>query len=256
MSKPLPRQIIPLVLALLLLPLLAAAAVAGVEIPDGANEWCPVTSDRLAKAEHFTEHEGTRIFFCCARCRSRFEQNPAAYIAAHTPAPSPSIQPHAPQVSPADGHALHGHAEHPSRFLNWLGRLHPLAVHFPIAFLPVASAIELLRLRRTRVGLAESARLCVWIGTLGALTAAALGWLLAGFQVADGDWVTTSHRWLGTTTALCALASLLSGEAQRTSGSHKARSIYLALLCLCTLLIGLTAFLGASITRGLDHLAW
>jgi len=45
-----------------------------------ANDKCPVT-DQPIDAAQFVEHEGRRIAFCCAKCKAKFEADPAKFAA-------------------------------------------------------------------------------------------------------------------------------------------------------------------------------
>ncbi|HWY87341.1 MAG TPA: c-type cytochrome, partial [Gemmataceae bacterium] len=84
------------------------------------------------------------------------------------------------------------------KLIRWLGKLHPAAIHFPIALLTAAAAAEVLRLLTGNPVFDAVSRYCIWFGTLGAVVAGALGWFAAGFQLTDASWVMTTHRWLGT----------------------------------------------------------
>ena len=42
------------------------------------NDKCPVTDAEIDVAQ-FVEHEGRRVAFCCAKCKAKFEKNPAKY---------------------------------------------------------------------------------------------------------------------------------------------------------------------------------
>ena len=102
----------------------------------------------------------------------------------------------------------------------------------------------------------DSARFLVWIGALGAAGAALLGWCAGGFHLVDSDWVETTHRWLGTSTALWAWIVVGLNAASHRPPRADWRMAYLALLFLGTALVGATGFFGASLVYGLDHLAW
>ena len=55
------------------------------------------------------------------------------------------------------------------------GRLHPLVVHFPIAFLLGAAARELARLRERWKNLDATIRILLWFGGIAALVAGGTG---------------------------------------------------------------------------------
>ncbi len=60
----------------------------------------------------------------------------------------------------------------------FLGRLHPLVVHFPVGLLVVALFMEVLTLGGKRQGLREGIHWMVYIGGALAVVSAILGWLL------------------------------------------------------------------------------
>ncbi|QNN21791.1 hypothetical protein HED60_05725 [Planctomycetales bacterium ZRK34] len=150
----------------------------------------------------------------------------------------------------------HGPASESSfgRLINWLGKLHPMAVHFPIALLIAAAVAELLGMFTGRLWFSEATVLMVWFATITAVSAALLGWIFGGFRWGDEDWLMTSHRWVGTVTAawsLVVLALLVQGQRRKV-----AFSAYRAALFTGAALVGATGFLGGAMVWGLDHLAW
>lgn len=143
----------------------------------------------------------------------------------------------------------------PTTIFSWLGRFHPVVVHFPIALLMSAALAEGLFIRTRRPFFSDAVRFCIWIGVAGAFAAAPLGWLFAGFRFVDEEWVMTAHRWAGTTTFAASLVLLRVSE--RTNRSKNAsRSQLRATLATVAALVGLTGFLGGSLLYGIDHYAW
>ena len=90
---------------------------------------------------------------------------------------------------------------------NFFGRLHPVVVHFPIALILVAAAVEIIGWIRRSPASPEVFNFLLGFATLGAVAAATTGWWFARQQEnADGallQW----HRWLGV--GLTALAAIL-----------------------------------------------
>lgn len=136
---------------------------------------------------------------------------------------------------------------------NFLGRLHPLAVHFPVGLLLFAACLELFTLKHFNSPLRPAIRVSLWVGVVSAILSAIFGWLLA----ATGDYGSETlelHQWIGiATAALGALALWLlpSGNAQAGSGIRTYRFVLLS----AAAGIMVTGHLGASITHGEDYLS-
>ena len=128
---------------------------------------------------------------------------------------------------------------------SWVGRLHPMVAHFPIALLLVAVLALAL-------GARSSARFCVHVGAASAVAAAALGWINA--LDVRASWMLTTHRWLGVATALLALALAWLLERGLRSGAARPDGLTRAVLCVCALAVAATGFFGGSLIHGLDHL--
>jgi uncharacterized membrane protein/mono/diheme cytochrome c family protein len=140
----------------------------------------------------------------------------------------------------------------PGKVAGWLGKLHPPAVHFPIALLAAAAVAELLRLATGKPAFEAASRYCVWAGCLTAV-AAALGWFRGGFRLGDASWVLTTHRWLGTATVACAAMVLLLSEASRRPHRPRTGGWFRVTLLLVAGLVLLTGFFGGAVVHGLDH---
>src|SRR5215475_11156725 len=62
---------------------------AGPGAGDATDPVCGMTVDAL-QTQHRTTHSGTDYFFCSSRCRTKFEAEPAGYVAAEKFPPKPS----------------------------------------------------------------------------------------------------------------------------------------------------------------------
>jgi mono/diheme cytochrome c family protein/uncharacterized membrane protein len=141
------------------------------------------------------------------------------------------------------------------RLIGWLGRFHPAMVHFPIGLLVAATLAEALLVVTGRTLFDSAGRVCVWFGALGAVLAATLGWFLGGPHVTDADWILTSHRWLGTSTAACAVVVLVLSEVSRRPG-RPGRGVFRVVLLLSAGLVLATGLFGGALMHGLDYYAW
>ncbi len=192
-----------------------------------------------------------------AHKRERAEQTPPQSPVENTPI-AESTPPIPAHEHPAEQAAVAPPA-HPyppegvPRPLAWLGKLHPPAVNFPVAMLTAAALSELLLIRTGRQLFFHATRFSVWVGALGALTAATLGWFFAGFRLTDDEWIMTTHRWLGTSASAWALVVLFLCE--RAYRSAERRAFRLALF-FGAALVATTGFFGGALLYGIDHYAW
>lgn len=161
------------------------------------------------------------------------------------------------QAASSDHDHEHDHGSELPAFLQWLGNFHPPSVNFPVGLLVAAALAELLLIVTRRSWFASAARFCIWIGALGAIVAASLGWFFGGIQLTDSDWIMTTHRWLGTSTAILALIVLGLSESHHRQPDAPARSRwYRGALFLSAVLVSATGFFGGAMTYGIDHYAW
>ena len=147
--------------------------------------------------------------------------------------------------------------------VQFLGRLHPLVVHFPIGLLVAAFFMEWMTLGGKRPGLREGIRWMIGIGAGSAVLASLLGWFLLSTGAYGGD-TAVWHQWFGIGTAVLALAvAWLLRRAHRAERAHRsgqparlaAWTHYRIALSVCLIGIAVTGHLGARLTHGADYLS-
>lgn len=128
--------------------------------------------------------------------------------------------------------------------LRLAGRLHVLAVHFPIALLWFAALVELLRVVGRREGRSPVVSACLAGGALSAAAAAGLGWLHAEVEPLGSSLEDTLflHRWLGVATAVVAVNAW--------GLSYRRGPAYLGALALTLGLVTATGHLGGVLVFG------
>lgn len=133
-----------------------------------------------------------------------------------------------------------------SSFWLWvfLGRLHPMIVHFPISLLFIALFMELLGRKSGKFNAAI--KVLVYTGAASAVLAVILGLLLAGTEE-YGSNVFSLHKWTGIATMAF---GLLSAAAYKLSN----KAVQRVLLTLTVLGVTLAGHYGASLTHGEDYL--
>ena len=144
------------------------------------------------------------------------------------------------------------------RAIRWVGRFHPVSTHFPVALMYVAVFAEGLAWWSRRESWMQTIRFLVILGALGAVAAASLGWINAGFTsyVGSSATILKYHRWLGTFTAgwtlLCAGLAMAAECKEGTPDRQRFRGA----LLVGGLLVGISGFLGSALIFGIDHYSW
>jgi uncharacterized membrane protein len=138
-----------------------------------------------------------------------------------------------------------------ARLTDWLGRFHPMLVHFPIAFIPAALFTAIVG--RRRPGFGKPVQFLVVTGGITALVATVAGWLGGGMTLGADDWVMQSHRWLGTGIGLGAFVLALWAVRRPDMDRSGAMIVGLSVL---TAAIVVQGWFGGALVHGVDHLNW
>lgn len=137
------------------------------------------------------------------------------------------------------------------RLMDWLGRLHPIIVHFPIAFFPAALFTAVVG--RRRPAFAAPVQFLVIAGGIIGPIAALLGWFDGGFDFATDDMLLQWHRWLGTAIGLGSLG--LGVWAWRSPDTNRSTGMIIG-LALITAAIVVQGWFGGAMVHGIDHMNW
>jgi len=254
-----------LCLRALMLVIVAVACVASTakavadtpgKTPGNVQLMCPVMPDEKIDPKISLEYEGQTVYFCCQKCRRKFEAAPEQYASAIVTT-SNAIDDHEQDHDHSEDHGQ-GQDSTPNGILSSIGRFHPMVVHFPIALLVSAALARCLMLTGSITWAGQAVRFCVWFGGVSGVVAATLGWLNAGWPGGDesfGD-VIFNHRWLGVSTALVGVALIVMVEMEA-----KRPTITLSRLTTLCLLIGAglvaaAGHFGGILVFGPDYLPW
>lgn len=147
-----------------------------------------------------------------------------------------------------------------AKLLHFIGRFHPVVVHFPIALILTALLAELLAWWTRREMFEDSGRFLTMLSAPAAVVAAALGWANAAFKggvyTAGLDTVLWQHRWLGTGVAVLIVITAVVSELGRRRRHDGMLLAYRALLACSALMVGLTGHLGGTLLYGLNYYSW
>src|SRR5690606_25357251 len=155
----------------------------------------------------------------------------------------------------SEGYAQTSTSEGESPFWLWqfLGRLHPLAVHFPVGLLLFAAVLEFFTIKNFNSKFRPGINLLVYVGAFSAVLAAILGWVLATGEDYGGDTLAI-HQWTGIATAiLCIVTFLLLLRVERKNLMNQVKW-YRGILFFTALGVSVAGHFGASLTHGDDYL--
>ncbi len=135
----------------------------------------------------------------------------------------------------------------------FLGRLHPLAVHFPVTLLLLAAILELFTLKKFKSALRPGINLLVITGVISAVISVVFGLFLSK----DGDYgadLLSLHQWTGIATAsLGAIALFFLLRVVRNNQPALIKP-YRSVLFICAVGVSVAGHFGASLTHGKGYL--
>lgn len=133
----------------------------------------------------------------------------------------------------------------------FLGRLHPLMVHFPIGLLIVALIIEIVSWKKNDQSFRSAQHIILLISSISAILSCCFGLLLKGQDDYAGNTLTI-HQWTGIATAVIAIAMFYFFK--RSSNNTQLLIIYRSFLIFSVVGVTVAGHLGASLTHGADYL--
>jgi uncharacterized membrane protein len=133
--------------------------------------------------------------------------------------------------------------------MSFIGKFHPLLVHFPIALVVVAAAAELVVIatRRQVWRTVAVANLCAG-AAMGVVTAIS-GWLFASSPLVDPTTSLEWHRWVGMAGTAGAIGAALLASRLHVS-SRRLAFVYRVTLFVTALLVAITGHLGGTLVWG------
>jgi uncharacterized membrane protein/mono/diheme cytochrome c family protein len=157
--------------------------------------------------------------------------------------------------------SLNSYAESPSSavsndfFWLWrfLGRLHPIAVHFPVSLLLFAAVLELFTLKNFDTSSRTGIRLLLAAGTIAAIISAIMGLLL----VKEGGYefqISNIHQWAGIATAFFSAITWFVSNSIHKKDKRSWIKLYRVFLFISAIGVAIAGHFGASLTHGKDYI--
>ena len=154
---------------------------------------------------------------------------------------------------PAHDHET-GHGES-SSLLTFIGKFHPLIIHFPIALVLTALFFTGLSMF-FKVEIFDTLSIyLIYFAALSAIAAATLG-LIAGSDASYPSFLVSSFEWhriLGISTTVVTFITAYFGYRQLSQNKTGGTMLYRLFLLLNAVLVGITGHLGATLVYGIDY---
>jgi uncharacterized membrane protein/mono/diheme cytochrome c family protein len=130
---------------------------------------------------------------------------------------------------------------------SFLGRLHPMIVHFPISLLYVALLFEGIAWKRKSINFHSAIKVLVVVGAISSVVAVVMGLLLINTED-YGSGILSIHQWTG-------IATMVLAGITTWAYVKKTRRLQTTLLTITVLGVTVAGHYGASITHGEDYLS-
>ncbi|MDH3216337.1 MAG: hypothetical protein OEN01_08600 [Candidatus Krumholzibacteria bacterium] len=142
--------------------------------------------------------------------------------------------------------------------VGWLGRLHPLAVHFPIALIFVSGLAELLYVLTGKEAFAFTTRYLLYVASGVAVVSVLLGFAAATGKTYPEEvrWAFGFHRVMGVVTAGTLVLTAGLARAAHMMGGAWRHKLYRVMLAVTLALVGFTGHTGATLVFGAGYLTY
>ena len=133
--------------------------------------------------------------------------------------------------------------------LAFIGHMHPLLVHFPIALLLVAGLCEVLSCFRSRESFRFAVTVCIVIATVSAIFSSMTGWINAGVE-GFADATVFTHRWSGIVLSVLCVGLIALDVMRRKEVGALSHKLFCVLLFICVFLVALVGHTGGELVYG------
>jgi uncharacterized membrane protein len=141
--------------------------------------------------------------------------------------------------------------------VRWVGQLHLVSIHFPIALIIVAALAEILYWFWPELVFANTGRVTIVLAAVTVIPTALFGWAhSAGVTYASDLYdIFWWHRFGGIGTVILTVLAAIVSELQWRREIRYTRPAYLLLLGCAVIFVSFTGFLGGELTFGVGHLS-
>lgn len=136
----------------------------------------------------------------------------------------------------------------------FLGRLHPLLVHFPVSLLVLASIIELLTFRNFNSKQRPVVSLILYVGAASAIVSVICGLVLNATEIYGSESLEL-HQWTGISVAVLSIIAAYLNYAILNKGKTSLINAFRASLFITSIGVAVAGHFGAAVTHGEQYLS-
>lgn len=142
--------------------------------------------------------------------------------------------------------------------ITFLGSLHPVVVHFPIALVVTAALAEAAFSRSRNPAYGTASRFMLAVAAVFAIPAAAIGFAAATGKAVEPAVASalSFHRILGVAAAVLTVLTAALAQTAGRGGEPWRVAIYRVFLLVTLVAMGATGHFGAIVTHGAAYLSW
>jgi len=256
------------------------------EYTESLQSKCPIMGNDI-DPDLFVEHLGRRIYVCCKSCVMAVKKDPEKYASliaevqkTDTHEGSTESDIISLNSTTIDGHddnnssighdhtrdhgAAHSAHKHwyESSIIQYMGRFHPVLVHFPIALAIISVLAEILFIILKSSFFRNAARFSILFAAIFSIPAVLVGWatgLNATYPEIYGDtgvMLLSLHKWIGTLASIFIIASSFFSEVAWRTKQPSWTLIYRISLVISAALVSLAGHFAGLMIYGQNHFSW
>lgn len=257
------------------------------EYAESIQSLCPVMGNDI-DPKLYVEYIGRRIYVCCKNCLLSVKKDPMKFanliadekpIAGHHDNSNeldriPSSETIHEDNDHGDSSIAHDHARdhgtgvtahkfwYESSIVQFMGRFHPVLVHFPIALAIISVLAEILFILFKSPFFSNAARFSILSAAFFTIPAVLMGWatgLNATYPEIYGDtglMLLSLHKWIGTIASVFIIISSFFSEVAWRTKKASWTWVYRISLVISVSLVSLAGHFAGLMIYGQDHFSW
>ncbi len=243
----------PVLLLLLLWSVSVQTSTANVNISPETTTWRKAYETQHHVTAVFADDE--TMFAHSGRSHSMPEERPDTVGSAAETSNPDHDQTHTPNIPANSEISEYDEHDEEGGIIGYIGRYHPVAVHFPVALIITSFLVSIMATIRPTRGYDIFSVKLIYVAAIAAAVAAAMGLATArGANYGrEMHWYFVNHRLLGLTTTGLSFVTAVVGRVYEIKAKRSVWRLFCGLLLVSSILVAVAGHLGAILVHGPDH---